>query len=146
MFKMRTPWWKCLYICTPPFVSQYVQPPPVHLPDSFALFWQRRRRPSGPMAESGNEGFSHVFIKTKALQLLLSWWKATLALISPSFISKDWRLTRRMLGSGEQCYRFLCLTRIPVHLPFSSGDVSAQVTKVRQSDRQSVHCKLIIIF
>ena len=60
---------------------------------------------------------SHVSVKQRTLQSLMSLWNATLARISSTLLSRDWTLARRMLGSGARCARLRSLTRRPPRFP-----------------------------
>ena len=60
---------------------------------------------------------SHVSVKQRTLQSLMSLWNATLARISSTLLSRDWTLASSMLGSGARCAHLRSLTRRPLRLP-----------------------------
>ncbi len=71
----------------------------------------------GVTAVSGTEGVSHVSVKQKMLQSLVSRWKLILALRSSILFSKDWTLASRTLGRAGLLALFLSLLRIPARFP-----------------------------
>ncbi len=76
-------------------------PPPLVLPASAVLSISKTEKLSdGVTAVSGTEGVSHVSVKQKMLQSLMSRWKLILALRSSILFSKDRTLASRILGRG----------------------------------------------
>ncbi len=65
----------------------------------------------------GPRGVSHVSVKQRMLQSLMSRWKLILALRSSILFSKDWTLASRILGRGGLWALFLSLSRIPARRP-----------------------------
>ena len=93
-------------------------PPPLFLPER-CLFLSARcvEKPAGCTASDCVSPVSHVSVKQRTLQSLMSLWNATLARISSTLLSRDWTLARRMLGSGARCARLRSLTRRPLRFP-----------------------------
>ena len=93
-------------------------PPPLFLPER-CLFLSARcvEKPVGCTASDSVFPVSHVSVKQRTLQSLMSLWNATLARISTTLLSRDWTLARRMLGSGARCALFRSLTRRPLRFP-----------------------------
>ena len=90
-------------------------PQPFFLPERCLFLSARRMKKSGGCNDSDNiSQESHVSVKQRMLQSLMSLWKATLALISFTLLSRDWTLTSNMLGSGGWCARLRSLTRRPL--------------------------------
>ncbi len=76
-------------------------PPPLVLPASAVLsICKTERLSDGLTAMSGTDGVSHVSVKQRMLQSLMSHWKLILALRSSILFSKDWTLASRILGRG----------------------------------------------
>ncbi len=97
-------------------------PPPLVFPASAVLSIRKTEKLSdGVTAVSGTEGVSHVSVKQKMLQSLMSCWKLILALRSSILFSKDWTLVSRILGRGLWAL-FLSLLRIPARLPRVTPD------------------------
>ncbi len=71
----------------------------------------------GVTAMSGTVGVSHVSVKQRMLQSLMSRWKLILALRSSILVSKYWTLMCRIFGRGGLWALFLSLLRIPTHFP-----------------------------
>ncbi len=93
-------------------------PPPLVFPASAVLSIRKTEKLSdGVTAVSGTVGVSHVSVKQKMLQSLMSCWKLILALRSSILFSKDWTLASRILGRGGLCALFLSLLCIPARLP-----------------------------
>ncbi len=93
-------------------------PPPLFFPASAVLSIRKTEKLSdGVTAVTGTEGVSHVSVKQKMLQSLMSHWKLILALRSSILFSKDWTLVSRILGRGGLWALFLSLLQIPAHLP-----------------------------
>ncbi len=93
-------------------------PPPLVFPASAVLSIRKTEKLSdGVTAVSGTVGVSHVSVKQKMLQSLMSRWKLILALRSSILFSKDWTLASRILGRGGLWALFLSLLRIPARLP-----------------------------
>nr|AAW25926.1 SJCHGC03850 protein [Schistosoma japonicum] len=92
--------------------------PPLFLPER-CLFLSARcvKKPVGCTAPDRVSPVSHVSVKQRMLQSLMSLWNATLARISSTLLSRDWTLARRMLGSGARCARVRSLTRRPLRFP-----------------------------
>ncbi len=75
--------------------------PPLVLPASAVLSIRKTEKLSdGVTAMSGTERVSHVSVKQRMLQSLMSRWKLMLALRSSILFSKDWTLASRILGRG----------------------------------------------
>ncbi len=75
--------------------------PPLVLPGSAVLSIRKTEKLSdGITAVSGTEGVSHVSVKQRMLQSLMSRWKLILALRLSILFSKDWTLASRILGRG----------------------------------------------
>ncbi len=73
-------------------------PPPLFFPASADLSIRKTEKLSdGVTAVSGSVGVSHVSVKQKMLQSLMSRWKLILALRSSILFSKDWTLASRIL-------------------------------------------------
>ena len=49
---------------------------------------------------------SHVSVKYRMLQSLMSLWKAILAQILSTLLSRDWTLAKSILGSGARCAHY----------------------------------------
>ncbi len=78
-------------------------PPPLFFPASAVLSIRKTEKLSdGVTAVSGTVGVSHVSVKQRMLQSLMSRWKLILALRSSILFSKDWTLASRILGSFPQ--------------------------------------------
>ncbi len=93
-------------------------PPPLVFPASAVLSIRKTEKLSdGVTAVSGTVGVSHVSVKQRMLQSLMSRWKLILALRSSILFSKDWTLASRILGRGGLWDLFLSLLRIPARLP-----------------------------
>ncbi len=76
-------------------------PPPLVFPASAVLSIRKTEKLSdGVTAVSGTVGVSHVSVKQRMLQSLMSHWKLILALRSAILFSKDWTLASRILGRG----------------------------------------------
>ncbi len=76
-------------------------PPPLVFTASAVLSIHKTEKLSdGITAVSRTEGVSHVSIKQRMLQSLMSRWKLILALRSSILFSKDWTLASRILGRG----------------------------------------------
>jgi hypothetical protein len=75
------------------------------------------KKPGGCTDSDSKSQVSHVSVKQRTLQSLMSLWKATLARISSTLLSRDWTLASSILGSGARCARLRSLTRRPLHLP-----------------------------
>ncbi len=94
-------------------------PPPLVFPASAVLSIRKTEKLSdGVAAVSGTEGVSHVSVKQRMLQSLMSRWKLILALRSSILFSKDWTLASRILGKGGLWAFFLSLSRIPARRPW----------------------------
>ncbi len=71
-------------------------PPPLFYPASADLSIRKTEKLSdGVTAVSGTDGVSHVSVKQKMLQSLMSRWKLILALRSSILFSKDWTVHTR---------------------------------------------------
>ncbi len=93
-------------------------PPPLVFPASAVLSIRKTEKLSdGVTAVSGTVGVSHVSVKQRMLQSLMSRWKLILALRSSILLSKDWTLASKILGRGGLCALFLSLLRIPARFP-----------------------------
>ncbi len=76
-------------------------PPPSVFPASAVLSIRKTEKLSdGVTAVSGTVGVSHVSVKQRMLQSLMSRWKLFLALRLSILFSKDWTLASRILGRG----------------------------------------------
>ncbi len=76
-------------------------PPPLFLPTSAVLSIHKTEKLSEDViAMSGTEVVSHVSVKQRMLQSLMSHWKLILALRSSIFFSKHWTLVNRILSRG----------------------------------------------
>ncbi len=76
-------------------------PPPLVYPASAVLSVHKTEKISdGVTAVSGTEGVSHVSVKQRMLQSLMSRWKLILVLRLSILFSKDWTLASRILGRG----------------------------------------------
>ncbi len=76
-------------------------PPPLVFPASAVLSIRKTEKLSdGVTAVTGTDGVSHVSVKQRILQSLISRWKLMLALRSSILFSKDWTLASRILGRG----------------------------------------------
>ncbi len=76
-------------------------PPPLVFPASAVLsICKTEKLSDGVTAVSGTIGASHVSVKQRMLQSLMSHWKLILALRSSILFSKDWTLAIRILGRG----------------------------------------------
>ncbi len=94
-------------------------PPPLVFPASAVLSIRKTEKLSdGLTAVSGTDGVSHVSVKQRMLQSLMSHWKLILALRSSILFSKDWTLASRILGRGGLWALSLSLLRIPARLPW----------------------------
>ncbi len=81
-------------------------PPPLVFPASAVLSIRKTEKLSdGVTALSGTEGVSHVSVKQRMLQSLMSRWKLILALRSSILFSKDCTLASRILVE-EDCVPF----------------------------------------
>ncbi len=93
-------------------------PPPLFFPASAVLSIRKTEKSSdGVTAVTGTFGVSHVSVKQRMLQSLMSHWKLMLALRSSILFSKDWTLASRILGRGGLWALSLNLFRIPARLP-----------------------------
>ncbi len=93
-------------------------PPPLVFPASAVLSIRKTEKLSdGVTAVSGTVGVSHVSVKQRMLQSLMSRWKLILALRSSILFSMDWTVASRILGRGGLLALFLSLLRIPARLP-----------------------------
>jgi hypothetical protein len=86
--------------------------PPFFLPER-CLFLSARcvTKPAGSTDSDSVSRVSHVSVKQRTLQSLMSLWKATLPPILSTLLSRDWTLASSMLGSGARCARLRSLTR-----------------------------------
>ncbi len=76
-------------------------PPPLFFPALAVLSIRKTEKLSdGVTAVSGTVGMSHVSVKQRMLQSLMSRCKLILALRSSILFSKDWTLASRILGRG----------------------------------------------
>ncbi len=76
-------------------------PPPLFFPASAVLSIRKTEKLSdGVTAVSGTISVSHVSVKQRMLQSLMSCWKLILALRSSILFSKDWTLASRIPGRG----------------------------------------------
>ncbi len=92
--------------------------PPLVLPASAVLSIRKTEKLSdGVTAVSGTVGVSHVSVKQRMLQSLMSHWKLILALRSSILFSKDWTLASRILGRVGLWAVSLSLLRIPARFP-----------------------------
>jgi hypothetical protein len=73
----------------------------------------------------------HFSAKQRMLQSLMSLWKATLARISSTLLSRDWTLANSILGSGGRCARLRSLTRWPLRLPLLRHRCFGSTTGIR---------------
>nr|AAP06205.1 hypothetical protein [Schistosoma japonicum] len=89
--------------------------PPLFLPER-CLFLSARcvKKPAGCIDSDRVSRVSHVSMKQRMLQSLMSLWNATLARISSTLLSRHWILASSMLGSGARCARLRSLTRRPL--------------------------------
>ncbi len=86
---------------TPFLVNKETHSTTLFFPASADLSIRKTEKLSdGVTAVSGTEGVSHVLVKQKMLQSLMSRWKLILALRSSILFSKDWTLASRILGRG----------------------------------------------
>ena len=101
--------------------------PPFFLPER-CLFQSVRcvKNPGGCTDSDSVSRVSHVSVKQRMLQSLMSLWKATLARISSTLLSSDWTLASSMLGSGGRCARLRSLTRRLLRCPFCGTVVLGQ--------------------
>ncbi len=77
-------------------------PPPLVIPTSVVLSIRKTEKLSdGITAVSWTEVVSHVSVKQRMLQSLMSHWKLILALRSSILFSKDCTLVSRILGRGR---------------------------------------------
>ncbi len=77
-------------------------PPLLVLPASGVLSISKTEKLSdGVTAVSGTEGVSHVSVKQRMLQSLMSRWKLILALRSSILFSKDWTFASRILWTVD---------------------------------------------
>ncbi len=77
-------------------------PPPLVFPASAVLYIRKTENVSDDItAVSGTDGVSHVLVKQRKLQSLMSRWKLILALRSSILFSKDWTLASRILCRGR---------------------------------------------
>ena len=87
-------------------------PPPFFLPERCLFLSARCVKIPGGCTNSDNVSrVSHVSVKQRMLQSLISLWKATLAWISSTLLSRDWTLASSILRSGGRCARRRSLTR-----------------------------------
>ncbi len=92
-------------------------PPPLFFSASAVLSIRKTEKLSDSVtAVSGTVDLSHVSVKQRMLQSLMSRWKLILALRSSILFSKDWTLASRVLGRGGLWALFLSLFRIPACL------------------------------
>jgi hypothetical protein len=91
---------------------------PFFFPERCLFLSVRRMKKPGGCTDSYNiSRESHVSVKQRMLQSLMSQWKANLNLILSTLLSRDWTLASSILGSGGECARLQCLTRRPLCLP-----------------------------
>ena len=91
--------------------------PPFFFPQRCLFLSERRTKNPGGCTDSVNiSRESHVSMKQSILQSLMSLWKATLALILSTLLSRDCTLVSNILGSGGWCARPRSLTRRPLRL------------------------------
>ena len=91
--------------------------PPFLFPERCSSLSTRCIEKPGGWTDSDNISWqSHVSRKQRMLQSLMSLWKATLAQISSTLLSRDWTLARSILGSGGRCARLQSLNRRPLRL------------------------------
>ncbi len=90
----------------------------VFFPASAVLSIRKTEKLSDSLtAVSGTDGVSHVSVKQRMLQSLMSCWKLILALRSSILFSKDWTLASIILGRGGLQALSLSLLRIPARFP-----------------------------
>ena len=70
-------------------------------------------KPGGCTDSNNISRESHVSVKQRMLQSLMSLWKATLAQILSTLLSRDWTLTSSIFGSSWQCVRLGVLSVCP---------------------------------
>ncbi len=88
-------------------------PPPLFFPASAVLSIRKTEKLSdGVTALSGTVSVSHVSVKQRMLQSLMSRWKLILALRSSILSSKDRTLASRILGRGGLWALFLSLLHL----------------------------------
>ena len=103
---------------TPRLVNHKAYPPHLFLPERCLLLSARCvKKPAGCTKSESVSRVSHVSVKQRTLQSLMSLWNATLARISSTLMSRDWTLASSMLGSGARCARLRSLTRSPLRFP-----------------------------
>ncbi len=98
-------------------IMKHTPPPLVFLASAVLSIRKTEKLSDGVTAVSGTIGVSHVSVKQRILQSLMSHWKLILALRSSILFSKDWTLASRILGRGGLWALFLSLLRIPARLP-----------------------------
>jgi hypothetical protein len=95
-----------------------IMKPPYFFPERYLFLLARHtKNPGGCNDFESLSQESHVSMKQSMLQSLMSLWKATLALISSTLLSRYWTLASNILGSGGWCACLRSLTRRPLRLP-----------------------------
>ena len=103
---------------TPRLINHKAYTLPFFLPERcLSLSARCVKKPGGCTDSNSVSRVSHVSVKQRMLQSLLSLWKATPARISSTLLSRDWTLANSKLGSGARCARLRSLTRRPLLLP-----------------------------
>ena len=107
-------------------------PPPFFFPER-CLFLSARctENPVGCSDSDIMSPASHVSVKQRMLQSLMSLWKATLAQISSTLLSRDWTMARSILGSSERCAHLRSLTRRQLRLPLLRRHCFGSPTGIR---------------
>ncbi len=98
-------------------IMKHTPPPLVFLASAVLSIRKTEKLSDGVTAVSGTVGVSHISVKQRMLQSLMSRWKLILALRSSILFSKHWTLASRILGRGGLWALSLSLLRIPAHLP-----------------------------
>ncbi len=117
-------------------------PPPLVSPASGVLSIRKTEKLSdGVTAVSGTEGLSHVSVKQRMLQSIMSRWKLILALRSSILFSKDWTFASRIFGTVD-CEPFpsVCcgFQRVSRCVSFASWDYSGGLCSPSCSEESPV--------
>ncbi len=81
-------------------IMKHTPPPLVLLASAVLSICKTEKLSDSITAVSGTEGVSHISVKQRMLQSLMSRWKLILALRSSILFSKDWTLASRILSRG----------------------------------------------
>ena len=137
---------------TPRLVNHKANTPALLLTREMFVSARCMKKPGGCTASDSVSRVSHVSVKQRTLQSLMSLWKATLARISSTLLSRDWTLASSILGSGGRCACLRSLTRRPraslvrlFLLTLSACNLSSSPLDIRSNCCRDLHGNRMIL-